>query len=202
MGLVRALLRGMLLAASASACGCAVFGSATAGYGHAFAQAPERSTFTTNVYAGYGPGTGEPGGTGLGFGDAVGLRTKWSDAVQQVSISDSLFFLYGFGLDGSGNPAIGLFANAGAALFTFEEVAGESSASLASPFAELGTFFRVLDEWGITASVGIEDDIRFTDLPSTGYLTFALGVGVMSFVELDLRRPPPGARHAYTGDRR
>lgn len=155
--------------------GCSAIFSGDAGYAHAFAQAPERSAATTNVYVGAGAGDAS---TGIGVGDALGIRTKWSDAVQQVSLAEALYFIVATHSD---DPAAAFFGLGGFHLFTFESIAGITSASIGSPFVELAGYVRIAGHYGITAGVSFEDDIRFIDLPSTGYVGFTLGFGVIRF---------------------
>jgi hypothetical protein len=169
--------------------GCSLFFNGNAGYAHAFAQAPERSAATANVYVGGGMGLGDRH-AGVALGDALGLRTKWSDAVQHVSISDSIYFAIPFGSTDDiqlfGAPPAAVYTQVGLSLFTFESIAGATAASIGSPFVELGGFFRVFGQWGITATVSLEDDIRFNGIPDTGYVGFALGFGTLKYTVIPL----------------
>jgi len=151
-----------------------------AGYAHAFAQAPERSAATINAYIGGGKG-GHDGGVGVG----AALRGKISDAVGQFSGAP---FVYGVvGPRGDIFTPWALYALGGVDLFTVETVGGEGSGSIGSPFVEVGGYVRVAGPIGITAGVSFEDDIRFNDIPNTGYVSFLLGVGALNYAGNPLR---------------
>ena len=167
----------MRLAACAlalSQAGCSLIYLADAGYAHAFAQAPERSAATINAYVGGGTG-GHNGGAGVG----ATLRGKISDAVGQFSGAP---FVYGIvGPSGDVFPPWALYALGGVDLFTVETVGGKGSASIGSPFVEVGGYVRVAGPIGITAGVSFEDDIRFNDVPNTGYVSFLLGASILDW---------------------
>jgi hypothetical protein len=155
--------------------GCSYFVTAETGYAHAFAQAPERSAAPLNGYFGAGGGD-EIGGLGVG----MSLRTKWSDNVQQLSLAP--FFYAIAGSDSSrGVPAGAAFLLGGFDLVTGEAVAGKTSASIGSPFVELGGFFRLARTWGLTTGIAFEDDIRFNAIPDTGYVCFLVGIGTAGY---------------------
>ncbi len=147
-----------------------------AGYAHAFAQAPERSAATVNAKIGLG--TGNDNG-GFGFGCAV--RTKWSDNVQQFSFAPLMYGVLGSDSKHEDIPDVAAFIVGGFDLFTIEGVAKQFEASLGSPFIEIGGFFHVYDIWGITAAVSFEDDLRFDATPNTGYVSFLLGWGAVTY---------------------
>ena len=110
-------------------------------------------------------------------GDFVGVRTKWSDSVDQVSIAEGLYLalLPSYSSHPALHERLALIVMGGASIFTFESIAGQTSASIGSPFIQVAGWVELFDQWGLSASVSLEDDIRFIDLPSTGYLSFNLG---------------------------
>jgi hypothetical protein len=154
---------------------CSLFLTADAGYAHAFAQAPERSAAPVNAQIGIGAG-GDHGGAGGGWA----IRTKLSDNVQQFSLAPFLYAVAG-AKSVDGTPPIAGFLLAGFDLFTVESIANQGAGSIGSPFAELGAFVRVHDKFGITAAVAVEDDIRFSDIPNTGYVSFLIGFGIVAY---------------------
>jgi hypothetical protein len=155
--------------------GCSAIFNVDAGYAHAFAQAPERSAATVNARVGLGGG-GDHGGAGVGWS----IRTKWSDNVQQVSLAPFLYGVLGTYPEQDA-PAIAGFLVGGFDLVTLEAVASQFEASLGSPFIEVGTFIRVKEPWSITLAVSFEDDIRFDATPNTGYVSFLLGFGAVTY---------------------
>ena len=155
---------------------CSLFLAADTGYAHAFAQAPERSAVPLNAYVGIGAG-GKHGAAGGGWS----LRTKWSDNVQQFSLAPFYYVLVGAEENEDGSPPVAAFLLGGFDIFTVESVAGVGAGSIGSPFVQLGAFFHVHRLLGLTASVSFEDDIRFNAVPSTGYVSFLLGVGAVRF---------------------
>lgn len=156
---------------------CSLFLTADAGYAHAFAQAPERSAASIDAHIGIGSG-GEHGGIGGGWA----IRTKWSDNVQQFSLAPFLYALFGAAED-RGSPPVAGFLLGGFDIFTVESVAAKGAGSIGSPFVELGAFVHAFDKYGFTAAVALEDDIRFNDIPSTAYVSFLLGFGIVGYRE-------------------
>jgi len=145
------------------------------GYSHAFAQAPERSAAPFNAYFGAGGGS-DSGAVGTG----LSVRTKWSDNVQQFAIAPFLYAALG-AEQHDGTPPWAFFLVGGFDVVTAEVVAARNAVSIGSPFVELGAFFKVYRMWGITTGISFEDDIRFSDIPNTGYVSFLLGFGTVSY---------------------
>jgi hypothetical protein len=161
-----------------------------AGYAHAFAQAPERSAAVLDGYAGIGLAEDH---WGMGVGGT--LRIKASDAIAQFSIAPFFYVIAGQALAGPG-PRAAFFALSGVDLLTVESVANEGSVSIGSPFVEAGLFVRLFGDWGLAPAVSFEDDIRFNDIPNTGYVSFVLGFSEMGYegLHLDLGAPAKPAK--------
>jgi hypothetical protein len=173
--LQRHRVRTLGIVAGLACSGCSALFSVDAGYAHAFAQAPERSAATVNARIGVGTG-----GRNTGLGAGWSIRTKWSDNVQQVSLAPFLYGLVGTSLQ-SNDVGVGGFLVGGFDIFTIESVASSFEGSIGSPFIEVGTFVRVTEPWMITLAVSFEDDIRFDATPNTGYVSFLLGFGAVSY---------------------
>ena len=91
-------------------------------------------------------------------------------------------------------PRAAFFALTGVDILTVESVANRGSVSLGSPFIEAGIYLRLFGDWGLAPAVSFEDDVRFNDIPNTGYVSFTLGFFMLDYKDLrlsDFKRQGP-----------
>lgn len=111
-------------------------------------------------------------------GGTLGFRTKFSDALTQIALSED-FVLLPLGRIEIVTP----FFRGGINAFQFESLDGSFAYGMFSPYAEGGilvTLHRAEDGSSVffSAAAAIEYDLRFTDQPNEGYWMGLAGFGL------------------------
>ncbi len=155
-----------LLALLAS--GCSGLMDLQAGPTRSVSHHPEHDGVAVNLSAGAGAGD-NAGGAGLGYS----VRTKFGTSRSQFAVAPHLYMLAG----GSDDRVVG-YLRGGFALLNFESVDKRGSFGMFGPFAELGFLVHLSGVGGVTASVGHEYNLRFTEgVPNEGCWLFLIGYG-------------------------
>jgi hypothetical protein len=111
--------------------------------------------------------------------------------VGQVALGPFFFFMGGPASDAwhDVTPRLFFFSTGGFNAVQLESIEGRFAFGAFSPHAQAGAFFRAFRDTGFFLSVGGEYDVRFGDVPNTGYGSLLLGFGEASYSV----GPPPGA---------
>lgn len=165
--------------------GCSGLAAVEGGASYAIGK-PEQSAFALNAYSGLGDSDGR-----AGAGGGAMLRTKVGPHVGQVALGPLFFFMGGPASDvwHGVTPRAFFFSTGGFNAVQLESIEGKFAFGAFSPHVQAGAFFRAFRETGFFLSVGGEYDVRFGDVPNTGYASLLLGFGDAVYSV----GPPPGA---------
>lgn len=172
--------------------GCSAIAAVEGGASYAVGK-PRQSAFALNAYAGIGDTDGH-----AGAGGGAMLRAKVGPHMGQIALGPMFFFLGGPAYDtwNGVTPRAFFFSTGGFNAVQLESIEGRFAFGAFSPHAQAGVFLRTFDQSGFFLSVGGEYDVRFADLPNTGYASFFLGFGDAAYSI----GPPPGAFRGLGGD--
>lgn len=175
----------LALVALPALCGCSSVAAVEGGAAYAIGK-PQQSAFALNAYAGLGDTDGH-----AGAGGGPMLRAKVGPHIGQVAFGPFFFFMGGPPSDvwHGVTPRLFFFSTGGFNAVQFESVEGKFAFGAFSPHGQAGVFFHAFRDAGFSLSLGGEYDVRFGDVPNTGYGTLLLGFGEAGYSV----GAPPGA---------
>lgn len=166
-------MRWLALATPLALTGCSGLYDLEVGYARSIGKSPDESAVEVNTHEGLGGGN-DHGGGGAGAME----RIKAGPNIFQFQLGPMGYATVG---PKRGDP-VAVYALGGFSLLQLESVRGQFAYGLFSPTAELGLAIRKIYT---TLSVQAEYDVRFNDVPNTGYVCFMIGLGAVGFAGKD-----------------